>query len=204
MKGKLIVFEGMDKTGKSSTSEALFAKLKEKGEDVILVRQPGDPSYSYMASFVRSLATDKRAEFTDLSRFYLFLIDRIELCSKVIKPALEQGKTVICDRWHWSTIVYQIYADKLAEKIGLDESYFSIVTEKTILKKDPDITLFFSGRIDDNRNDSENDLYDNSTEVFSIEHAYDMLAEKEKWFKVERQGNPNATAEYLIKVLEGL
>jgi dTMP kinase len=89
----LIILEGPDGSGKSTTAKI----LQERIPNSIVVR---DPDY-----YRDEILYNK--EISDYTRFYLYMAARIELITKQIKPALEQGKIVIADRLYISTRIYQ-------------------------------------------------------------------------------------------------
>lgn len=97
-----IVFEGIDGSGKSTQAKMLADYLTNQGYEVVLTREPGGTPF---AEGCRSLLIEH-----DLSaRAALSLIQaaRIDHLQKVIVPALNHGKVVICDRFVWSSVVYQ-------------------------------------------------------------------------------------------------
>ena len=136
MKGIFITFEGIDGSGKTTQIELLNSFLKQSGFDVVLAREPGGTD---IGDKIRKILLDsKNIQMSYRAETLLFLASRAELVSKVIKPSLNQGKIIICDRFFDSTIAYQGIARQLgAEKI-LDMSLWA--TENII----PDLTFLLS------------------------------------------------------------
>ena len=136
MKGIFITFEGIDGSGKTTQIELLNSFLKQSGFDVVLTREPGGTD---IGDKIRKILLDsKNIQMSYRAETLLFLASRAELVSKVIRPSLNQGKIVICDRFFDSTIAYQGIARQLgAEKI-LDMSLWA--TENII----PDLTFLLS------------------------------------------------------------
>ncbi len=100
MVGKFITFEGIDGCGKTSVAEAIFQQLKVEGRDVILTQEP---TKSWLGDAVkRSISEDHPA----LTEAFLFMADRATH-SKEIFGWLDEGKTVLCDRYADSTVCYQ-------------------------------------------------------------------------------------------------
>jgi dTMP kinase len=97
----LITFEGIDRSGKTTQARLLAGAL---GGDAVLVREPGGTP---AAERIRSLVKDPAVELSPLAEALLFEAARAELVSTVIRPALEEGRTVICDRYVDSTAAYQ-------------------------------------------------------------------------------------------------
>ena len=103
-RGLFIVFEGVDGCGKS-TQAAKFAEWLENiiGKKVIRTAEP---------FMLRDLILGKK-DLSVLSELLLFLADRAEHVNKVIKPALEAGDNVICERYNASTLAYQTGGHKV-------------------------------------------------------------------------------------------
>ena len=107
MRGKLITLEGIDLSGKSTQAQKLFDYLKASGRKVILVREPGGTKISEQIR--RVLLTGKNLGLTPPTELLLYLSARAQLVSEIIRPALNSGKIVICDRFYDSTTAYQGY-----------------------------------------------------------------------------------------------
>src|SRR5436309_956339 len=102
-----ITFEGLDSSGKTTQANLLVDRLRHIGKEVILLREPGG---TIISEKVRDLLLDK--ELLDIGRkaeLFLFSAARTQLVEQVICPALEEGKFVVCDRFHDSTTAYQGY-----------------------------------------------------------------------------------------------
>ncbi len=103
--GVFITFEGIDGSGKSTQTRLLAERLKKRGRDGILTREPGG---STGAEEIRRLVLegdpDRRSAETELLLFTAARRDHLE---RTIIPALEAGKVVICDRFADSTRMYQ-------------------------------------------------------------------------------------------------
>jgi dTMP kinase len=100
-----ITFEGIDKSGKTTQSAILIDRLKEKGLDVLFLREPGGTRISEM---IRDILLDaKNSEMFPQTEYLLYSASRAQLVNQIIKPALEQKKAVICDRFYDSSSAYQ-------------------------------------------------------------------------------------------------
>jgi len=106
-RGWFIVFEGVDGSGKSTQIELLSMKLRDEGVDHVLEREPSDGN---IGRFIRDYAEAGDRYLQPESEALLFTADRFEH-SKRIEQTLEQGVTVICDRYYHSTLAYQGAAD---------------------------------------------------------------------------------------------
>jgi dTMP kinase len=102
-RGWFIVFEGVDGSGKSTQIELLSMKLRDEGVDHVLEREPSDGS---IGRFIRHYAEAGDRYLSPQSEALLFTADRFEH-SKRIEQILEQGTTVVCDRYYHSTLAYQ-------------------------------------------------------------------------------------------------
>jgi dTMP kinase len=107
MTSRLISFEGIDGSGKSTQINLLSEWLSEKNIEFIIVREPGGTSIS---EGIRDILLDKQnLHLCSESESFLFLSARAQLINEVIKPTLEDGLFVICDRFIDSTLAYQGY-----------------------------------------------------------------------------------------------
>lgn len=113
--GYFISFEGGDGSGKSTQIQILREFLEERGYDVIITREPGGTPISEK---IRSIILDKaNSEMDDMTEALLYAAARAQLVSQVIRPALEEGKVVICDRFVDSSLAYQAYARGLGDSV---------------------------------------------------------------------------------------
>ncbi|HUN64683.1 MAG TPA: dTMP kinase [Bacteroidota bacterium] len=110
-----ITFEGVDASGKSTQAKLLVDRLRREEEKVLLLREPGGTDVSEK---IRSILLDRsHLNLTQLSELLLFSAARAQLVREVIRPALMNGVTVVCDRFYDSTTAYQGYGRGL----GLDQ-----------------------------------------------------------------------------------
>ena len=99
-----ITFEGINGSGKSTQANMLFELLKQKGKDVVLTKEPGGGG-EFCMELRRIICKTKN--ISNLTEMFLLFAARKEHIDKVIKPALSNGKIVICDRYIDSTFAYQ-------------------------------------------------------------------------------------------------
>jgi dTMP kinase len=104
--GRFIVLEGPDGAGKSSQFERLERMLRERGREVVATREPGGTP---MGQRIRAVVLSAGLERSAATDALLFNAARSELVRTVIRPALERGATVLCDRFAPSTLAYQGY-----------------------------------------------------------------------------------------------
>ncbi|PWH15784.1 MAG: dTMP kinase [Ardenticatenia bacterium] len=109
--GWFISFEGLDGSGKTTQIAGLAQRLRAAGHDVLLTREPGGTA---IGDQIRSILHDMRnAEMTALAEFLLYSASRAQLVRQVIRPHLERGGTVLCDRFADSSLAYQGYGRQL-------------------------------------------------------------------------------------------
>ena len=111
MKGKFITFEGIDGSGKTTQINLLEQKLIKEGISPLILREPGG---TRLSERIRQILLDREnINLSSVAESLLFVAARAQLVSDQIKPALEQGKYVICDRFIDSTVAYQGYGRRL-------------------------------------------------------------------------------------------
>lgn len=101
--GLFIVLESGESGGKTTLAKSLMKSLTSEGFDVVMTREPGGTEFG---SQLRQILKHGDG-YCNLAELFLFLADRAEHVDKVIRPELEAGKIVICDRFTMSTAVYQ-------------------------------------------------------------------------------------------------
>lgn len=104
-RGKFITFEGLDGVGKSTQVEKLAARLRARGLDVIITRNPGGTAIGEKLRPV--LLSSRTAGLSPLAEVALMFADRAQHVDEVILPALSKGQWVLCDRFTDSTEAYQ-------------------------------------------------------------------------------------------------
>tara|TARA_B100000427_G_scaffold324141_1_gene328768 strand:- start:3473 stop:4090 length:618 start_codon:yes stop_codon:yes gene_type:complete len=133
-----ITFEGIEGSGKSTQIEACAEKFKACHIPFIITKEPGGTELGKMIrQWLLNPATSFHHQYTEL---LLFIADRLEHVETIIKPALHQGKIVLCDRYKDSTIAYQLAGRQLNPTI--------IDTLNNLTDLDPDLTLLFDCSID--------------------------------------------------------
>ena len=131
-RGLFITFEGPDGSGKTTQIERLRSFIEEKGYDAVLTREPGGTAISEK---IREIILDKNnIEMDYMTETLLYAASRAQHVAQVIKPALESGRAVICDRFMDSSIVYQGYGRKLGDCVR-------IINEFAVSGCLPDITF---------------------------------------------------------------
>ena len=134
MSGQLITFEGSEGCGKTTQITMLAQRLEGMGKKVVITREPGG---TLIGEKIRTLLQDpaNTGEITPITELLLFSAARAELVEQLIKPALERGEIVICDRFFDSTFVYQGIAR------SIDLSVIDQLKSIAVGSLKPDLTL---------------------------------------------------------------
>jgi dTMP kinase len=104
-RGKFIVFEGIDGSGKTTQMELLARVLEARGMPVLRTREPGG---TRVGDRLRGLLLDPDyRDLTPRTEAFLYAADRAQHVTEKILPALHRGETVLCDRFLYSTLAYQ-------------------------------------------------------------------------------------------------
>jgi dTMP kinase len=131
--GLFIVLEGPDGAGKSVQAQSLATRLRERGHDVVATREPGGTS---LGEQVRHIVNDPgptpRGPKADV---LLYSAARAQHVDEVIRPALEAGRTVVCDRYVASTMAYQGYGS------GMDHDLLERIARWVTAGLEPDLVL---------------------------------------------------------------
>ncbi|HEY0649597.1 dTMP kinase [Phenylobacterium sp.] len=134
-RGRFITFEGGEGAGKSTQVLRLASRLKADGREVVTTREPGgSPGAESIRDLVLKGAADRWSPATETLLMYAARRDHIE---RVIRPALDRGAWVICDRFADSTRAYQGAAG------GVDPKFISALETYILEETRPDLTLVF-------------------------------------------------------------
>lgn len=134
-RGKFIVFEGGDGSGKSTTLEKIYDFLVAEGIDCIKTREPGGIKIS---EDIRNIILDtKNTEMDRKTEALLYAAARRQHLVEKVIPALEKGKIVLCDRFIYSSLAYQGYAR------GIPVEEIFQINKFAIGEYMPDLNLFF-------------------------------------------------------------
>lgn len=109
--GRFITFEGIDGCGKSTQARLLAERLKAAGLPVLETREPGGTAIG--RGLRQVLLDDAHQGMHPQCELLLYLADRLQHLEECVGPALRQGRTVICDRFHDATEAYQRYGRQL-------------------------------------------------------------------------------------------
>jgi thymidylate kinase (EC 2.7.4.9) len=129
-----VTFEGPEGSGKSTQARLLYESLHARRFPVILTREPGG---TRIGDLIRRIVLDlQHTEMAPTTEMLLFSAARAQLVSEVIRPYLEQGGIVLCDRYADSTFAYQGYG------LGRDLAELRVITAAATGGLRPDLTFY--------------------------------------------------------------
>jgi dTMP kinase len=133
MKGKFLVFEGIDGSGKTTQLKLLGDKLSSRGYQMLYTREPGG---TRIGEAVRGLLLDpQHSELVPAAEALLYAAARAQHVAQVILPALQEGKIVLCDRFLDSSLAYQGFGR------GLDVEQLEKLNEAATAGLTPDLVI---------------------------------------------------------------
>ncbi len=133
LKGKFIVLDGPDGSGKSTQIEKLADLVREKGVEPVVLRDPGGTT---IGEEIRQILLNPAHEKMSVRcETLLYMASRAQLYSQCIEPALQKGSCVLCDRWISSTYAYQAVAGEDGKEFILE------LAEAALLRTWPDRTI---------------------------------------------------------------
>lgn len=112
LRGRLVVFEGGEGSGKSTQLRRLSALLETHGVSHVCLREPGGTP---LGGEVRRVLLDRGSDITPRAEALLFMASRAQLVEREIRPALARGDVVLLDRFFLSTYAYQVAGHGLPE-----------------------------------------------------------------------------------------
>lgn len=134
MRGRFITFEGIDGSGKSTQLRMLAGDLRARGLDILATCEPGGTP---LGRRLREAFLETEETVAPRAELLLFAADRAQHVELLIRPALEEGRVVISDRYADATFAYQ------GAGRGFDEETVSEVIHLATGGLKPDLTLFF-------------------------------------------------------------
>ena len=134
MRGLFITFEGIDGCGKTTQINLLKDYFEKKGKKVLLTREPGAKG---LGTKLREILLNYDGEVSSKCESFLFLADRAQHIDTIIKPAVDRGEIVLCDRHTDSTVAYQGYGR------GVDLEQIYMLNDIATGGMKPDLTFVF-------------------------------------------------------------
>ena len=201
MKGLFISLEGNEGAGKTTAAYTLKKELEERGYPVLYTREPGG---SQIAEQIRDVLLDfSNTNMDPKTEAILYAASRRQHLSEILKPALEKGTIILCDRFIDSSLVYQ----GIARNLGIEE-----VEALNMYATDnlwPDLTLLLlvdvetglkrvQKRGEINRMDQESLAFHKD-----VKKGYELLAKRypERIRTIDANKNQDETAEECLKII---
>jgi len=131
--GLFITFEGGEGCGKSTQSRLLLKKLEQRNIPAVLTHEPGGTALGN--ELRKALKRKGGAPISPQAELFLLAASRAQLVTEVIRPALKEGKVVLCDRFTHSTMAYQGYGR------GLDFTAIQMVNNMATRYLNPDLII---------------------------------------------------------------
>ncbi len=201
MRGRFITFEGVEGCGKSTQMGCLLEWMEKAGLPVLATREPGGTK---VGEGIRELLLTPREEGLDAgAELLLYEAARAQHVGEVIRPALEAGTHVLCDRFFDSTTAYQAFGR------GLDEEMVLELNRLASGGLVPDLTLLFSVAIEEGlgraRGDSAGDRLEGESLAFhrKVQAGFEALAQCEPGrFRVLDEGAIEQVHEEVVSIVK--
>lgn len=203
-----ISFEGIEGCGKTTQVDRLAAAIEAQGISVVMTREPGGTS---VGQKIRDILLDARNQsLSPLAELFLYAADRSQHIQEVIRPALKQGKWVICDRFFDATTVYQGCSR------GLDMNFVALLNESATGGIKPDVTFLLDCPVNvglqrafdrNKRQQLEGqDRFEKEDKMFhrAVREGYLALAEKEteRFVVVDASRSPDEVASLIFRHMQ--
>ncbi len=133
-KGLFITLEGADGCGKTTQLNLLKEYLTSKGYEIVVTREPGGKG---LGEKLREILLNYDGEVSDRCEAFLYFADRAQNIDTIIKPAINSGKIVLCDRHTDSSVAYQGYG----REQNIDN--INMLNELAVNGVHPDLTIVF-------------------------------------------------------------
>lgn len=197
-----ITFEGVEGSAKTTTAKAVYEKLVANGYKVMLTREPGGTP---IAEQIRTILLDKNnTEMAPETEALLYAAARAQHWIEKIKPALDNGYIVLCDRWLGSSVAYQGWARALGPAKVVDINDFGIRGARPDLEFVLDVTPEEGFRRIAARGEKDR-LENESIDFHNQVYDYFMNSEAERSYAVKINGSltPDEIANDVYKRIIG-
>lgn len=191
-KGIFLVIEGLDGSGKT-TQAALLAEKFKKNYSALLT---AEPSHGKIGTFIRESCLYENTRLPTEAEALMFAADRIEHMYSEVKPALEEGKLVICDRYIYSSLAYQ-------GNSGLSLEWIKTINARAL---QPDICIFIDVPPEKviERLQRKKSVMETLETQQKVREVYMKYVEKGELVRVDGDKDVAQVAEELYKTVSGL
>lgn len=190
-----VTFEGIEGCGKSTQSRRVRDWLAEHDQEVVLTREPGGCE---ITTDIRRILADPKNKLDAMAELMLFLADRAQHVASVIRPALNENKVVLCDRYCDSTLAYQGYGRRH------DLSWLEELNRRASHGMVPNLTLWIDCPVDvglaraNHRDGGPGDRFESEPHEFHerIRSGFAELARRfpERIVRIDGERDPDAVA----------
>ena len=196
---RFIVIEGGEGVGKSTQVERLAESLRASGREVVVTFEPGDTK---VGAELRAALLHADSPLDARSELLLLLADRSQHVAEVIRPALERGAFVVCDRYEPSTLAYQ----GAARGLGVDEVERLSRWAAAGVEPDAIVVLDLPDAIAEARVSPDRDRFERAGAEFHarVRSAYRDLAGARGWLLVDADGTPEVVAGRVLAAIASL
>lgn len=190
-----ITFEGGEGSSKSTQARMLYRRLLKLAVPALLVHEPGVTSLGRKVA--RLLKWTQDVDISPVAELMLFNTSRAQLVDEIIRPALENGKVVICDRFADSTTAYQGYGR------GLDLTTVKNINRSATRELTPNLTVLLDMPVEDSlaRKNGKKDRFEAESVAFHqrLREGYLKMAadEPKRWLVVDAAKSRNEIAEVI-------
>ena len=212
-RGKYIVIEGHDGTGKSTQIRTLSEQLQEQGKATLIIEEPGsdDPARSLaVANRIRSVIKDGSLQKDGITNLLLFTAARHELLKQRIEPALKLGTYVLSARNWLSTLAYQGYGEGL--DLELIESTTREFTSDLYMQPDATIMLLMEDEAERQQRIAKRGALQETPDTFEsrnddfqrrVQQGYSHIAKQYELLVVSANQSIKDVAREVMALLEG-
>jgi dTMP kinase len=191
-RGAFICIEGIDASGKTTQAHRLVRNLRRRGLDVVYTTEP---STGEIGKLIRDHVLNRKKRVPVAVEALLFAADRVDHVDKEIKPALQKGKIVICDRYVYSTLAYQGAAD-------LDLNWIEQINQFALV---PDLALFLDVSlevvIERMQSKSEKSVMETLQNQRRVCEVYLKMVKEGRLMRIDGNKPVNALAAEILRVV---
>jgi dTMP kinase len=191
-RGVFICIEGIDASGKTTQAHRLVRNLRRRGLDVVYTTEP---STGEIGKLIRDHVLNRKKRVPVAVEALLFAADRVDHVEKEIKPALQKGKIVICDRYVYSTLAYQGAAD-------LDLNWIEQINHFALV---PDLAMFLDVSlevvIERMQSKSEKSVMETLQNQRRVCEVYLKMVKEGRLMRIDGNKPVNALAAEILRVV---
>lgn len=203
MEGKLITIEGIDGAGKTTVIEGTenTKGLKDKISDAVFTTEPKNKTW--LGQVVRRAISNDEPKLPSTSVFFLFLAEHANHVDDFVRPNLQDGKTVICDRYIDSRYAYQSY--ELEDSVNGDTLDWIRTVQEQEWTEIPDKTIILDLSIDTAMERLDGDeIFEDKTKLKHFRETYLKLSDlkPERYSVVDAEQDPDKVIKQCVEIIE--